>query len=220
MTKNPKESTPAEMSVRAYAKRVGVDEKAIRQAINKGLIFEGFDLVKKKIIVAKADEEYGQIKEMIKPQRGVSRSRAIESNEEKEASPNKNDETEPDEKPISKIQKKKLETMAGMLEGNSLLAGINITNRMKMGEAMRLREILALALDKKKLEEAERVLVRRDDVNKTLFNFANELKKSLFSIPAKVVSHIQSAGSELEGINILNDELTHVLNMYAKTEVN
>lgn len=47
------------ISVREYARRIGVDEKAIRKAIVAGKIKKGYDAKEKKIIPAHADREYG-----------------------------------------------------------------------------------------------------------------------------------------------------------------
>lgn len=49
------------ISIREYARRIGVSETAIRKAIKKGKIFRGYDPDNKKIIPAYADKEYGSL---------------------------------------------------------------------------------------------------------------------------------------------------------------
>lgn len=49
------------ISIREYARRIGVDEKAIRKAIVSGKIKKGYDAKAKKIIPSAADKEYGSV---------------------------------------------------------------------------------------------------------------------------------------------------------------
>ena len=47
------------LSIRAYAKRVGVSHTAIKKAIDSGKIVKGYDLGTQKLIPQFADQEYG-----------------------------------------------------------------------------------------------------------------------------------------------------------------
>src|SRR4051812_4181689 len=66
------------ISVRAYAKELCVNESAIRRAIREGKINRGYDKLTKKIIRSIANKEYGNLKEIQTPQRGISKQRFAE----------------------------------------------------------------------------------------------------------------------------------------------
>jgi len=189
------------ISIREYGRRLKVDEKAIRKAIASGLIAKGFDTNAKKILPEIANKEWGHLHLTVKPRSGVSRAKAIE----------KMDGPHPPPDAPPTLEAESLDAMLGSLR---------ICSGTSAQEAMRIREVIGAALDKKKLEEAEGKLVSRDKVEKTLFAAGNELKKALFNIPQRVVRDIMAAPNEVEAINILNDELTQVLNNFINPTLN
>lgn len=193
------------VSIRAYARSLNVDDKAVRKAIDAGLIKKGYDATLKKIIPAKADKEWGFQHKVVKPRAGVSRAKAIEKMEQQKPSAPQQPtatKTDPESEDIDKI-----------------LSDIKITSSMSAADAMKYREIIGVALDKKKLEEQEAILVRRDKVEKALFAVGNELKKALFNMPQRIVRDIMSCPNEVEAINIFNEELTILLNNYANLKL-
>jgi hypothetical protein len=133
---------------------------------------------------------------VVKPKAGVSRAKAIEKLVAEPA----NDQPAGD-----LFEEESLD---------QLLAALKITSGMRAPEAMRVREVIGAALDKKKLEEAEGKLVQREKVDKALFAAGNELKKALFNIPQRIVRDIMAAPNEVEAINIFNTELTQALNSF------
>lgn len=198
-----------QVSKRAYADIVGVDEKTVRKAIDAGLLKKGFDIKTGKIIPSLADKAWGNAKRVIKPQAGISRAKAIE----------KLDKAAGVIKPAPKA---KGETPDPEIESENidqLLSSMKITSSMSAQDAMKYREIIGAALDKKKLEEAEGVLVRKDKVEKALFVFGNELKKSLFNMPQRIVRDIMNSENEVQAMNIFNEELTIILNTYANMKL-
>jgi hypothetical protein len=185
-----------QISVREYGRRLNIDEAAVRKAITKRLIVKGYDKDLKKINPAVADKEWGHLHQVAKPMAGVSRAKAIQK---LVAEPPK------DQPPGELFEEESLE---------QLLVALKITSSMPAHDAMRVREVIGAALDKKKLEEAEGKLVQREKVDKALYAAGNELKKALFNMPQRIVRDIMAAPNEVEAINIFNTELTQALNSF------
>jgi hypothetical protein len=213
-------STVEKISGRELAKRLKVSEGAVRQAIARGDLGKAYDSADKKIDYNKAIKTgWAQSQLNIKPKAGVSRTKAVEKLEQKETAP----KAKPVEQPPPPFKPDEDDAIDDELLNAStkdLSKAIKINSNLKTAEAMRRREIIALALDKKKLEEAEGILVRRDKVEKALFTLGSELKKSLFTMPQRIIRDIMAAPNEVDAINIMNDELTLILNTYGNLKPN
>ncbi|SHN45909.1 hypothetical protein [Chitinophaga sp. CF418] len=197
------------ISVRSFAVQIGVSEGAVRKAIKSWKFTVGVQEDGKINAVAAMDDAWVKKQLVVKAKAGVSRTKAIE-------------------KIDAKIKGKVFES-ADADEGEDMgeqgddeidldediADSIKVTKSLKAAEAMRRREIVALALDKKKLQELEGILVRRDAVDKSLFLLGSQLKKAILDIPARCVRDIMSAETEVEGIKVLTDEIVLVLNTYA-----
>jgi len=189
------------VSIREYARRINVNEKAVRKAIAAGRIVTGYDADAKKILPDLANAEWGHKHEVTRAQPGVSRAKAIEKLG-----------ASPALQPITQRVAEVSDESAAVLV--DLLKGLTITPHMQVAEAMRIREVIGAGLDKIKLAEAEGRVVAKDKVEKVLYTLGNELKKALLNIPNRVVRDIMAATNEVEGINILTDEITAVLTTY------
>src|SRR5579871_1538040 len=119
------------ISIREYARRLSIDDKAVRNAIDAGLIKKGFDAKHKKIKPTIADREWGYKHKVIKPRGGVSRTKALE----------KLQLQNPDHTKSENI---------GDIEIEDFISTIQITSDLNAAEAMRIREVIGAALDKKK----------------------------------------------------------------------
>lgn len=213
------------LSKSAYARYLGVNEKAIRKAIEEGKIKKGYDVVKKKVNVKEADKEYGFLHKNATAKPGISKAKRVDKITDKVsvASPKKAVKSEKIQSPkfdTDKIDKSEnlddeLIDDSEDLDYETLLLKIPVHDKLDYKETVRRREILQLALDKKKLEELEGVLVRRSDVYKALYALGSQLKKAISSIPARCIDDVLSAENKVEAINVLNDEITNVLNTYA-----
>jgi hypothetical protein len=191
------------VSVRAFAQQIGVSEGAVRKAIKAWNFTIGVQEDGKINSAAAIDDPWVKKQLVIKPKAGVSRVMAIEKIEEKIK--NTSGATGADsEDNFTDIN----------LESEDIASLIQVRTDLKAAEAMRRREIISLAIDKKKLQELEGILVRKDAVDKSLFLFGSQLKKSLLDIPPRCVRDIMAAETEVEGIKILIDELVLVLNTY------
>lgn len=198
------------ISIRAYAKSINVNESAVRRAIREKKIKKGYDPVKKKIIPSIADKEYGDLQKVAKPKAGVSKIKVAEKME-KPAKPSKF-KTQPVE---DDDEDDGILDLSDNPSYDELIDSIPITPTLSYAEALRRKEIIGLALDKKKLEESERILIKKDEVEKTLFQFGVLLKKELLAMPPKIIHEIRNAQSEIEAQNVMTFELNSILNTFA-----
>jgi hypothetical protein len=199
------------ISIREYARRLNINEKAVRKAIGGGLIVDGYDKEAKKIIPETANAEWGYKHEVLKPRPGVSRVKTAEKmNAAPVAMAKPSEAAEPLSSTPAGIPVMPLDNRLAV----DLLQSILITSTLPVGEAVRLREIIGAQQDKLKLAEAEGRLVAKDKVEKALFGLGSELKKALLNVPTRTVRDIMAARNEVDGINILTDEITAVLNTF------
>ena len=184
------------ISVRTFAKQIGVAESAVRKAIGLGKLKGVYDITVKKINVTKSKKNAWVLQQSFtRPKAGVSRAKAIEKIERSNKKPDIDDELPNPE----------------TADAVDIIKSISITKDMEMDTAMRMREIIGLAMDKIKLQKEQSVLVEKEVVEKTLFAFGNELKQSFLDIPKRIIRVIMVAPNEVEATNILTDEITRVL---------
>lgn len=199
------------VSVRAFAQQIGVSEGAVRKAIKAWNFTVGVQEDGKINTSAALNDPWVKKQMVIKPKAGVSRVKAIEKIEasiKERSSRGACDDEDTDDRDDNFRD-------IGSIDVEDIANSIRVTKDLKAAEAMRRREILALAIDKKKLQELEGTLVRKDAVEKVLFAFGSELKKALFNMPQRVVRQIMAASTEIEAINILNLELTNILTAFS-----
>lgn len=223
--------TPVLMSKLAYANYLGINEKSVRNAIADGKIVKGWDVEQKKIKVAEADQEFGHLHKIATAKPGVSKakraarvvegpkSKATAVKPDRKNSGNKNSDKSDDEEPNYSFDNSQDfidDTFAQLGDTyEELLLKIPVTSDLQYNEAVRRREIIQLAMEKKKLEELEAVLVRREMVEKILFSSAITLKKALMMIPARIADEILAATNKVEVMNVMTAEINSVLSEYA-----
>ena len=98
---------------------------------------------------------------------------------------------------------------------SDLLRNLKITAKMDMAEAMKVNEIISAELARLKLLETEKVLVRKVDVEKVLFAFGSQLKKSITKLPEMIVDEVLASGNKVVAINIIKEAINEILNSYA-----
>lgn len=226
---------PALLSKNAYAKYLGINEKAVRNAIASGKITKGWDTENQKVKVKEADAEYGHLHKVATPKPGVSKSKRIErintpeksekevvkvrKSEVKKSDIEKNEKSEVNDQDVYAFDHSAEfinNTFAELGDTyEELLLKIPVTSDLTYNESVRRREIIQLALEKKKLEELQTVLVRRENVERVLFASALNLKKALMMIPARIADEVLAANNKVEVMNILNQELSSILTEYA-----
>lgn len=202
------------ISVREYARRLNINEKAVRKAISGGQIVDGYDKELKKINPDVANAEWGYKHSVVKPREGVGRVKTAEKMER--GWPPLSTPTKAPE-PVSSVPGGvSLDDPAAL----DLLESIRIHTGITTAEAVRLREIIGAQKDKLALAETEGRLVAKDKVERALYGLGSELKKALLNIPTRVVRDIMAAENEVAAINILTDELTAVLATYGNLRQN
>lgn len=207
------------ISIRAFAKQINTSETSVRRAIREGKITHEFDIDAKKINVSKASQNsWVKQQGIIKAKPGVSKKKALEK--KAKANGENIEKIERPEKtpdfllPLTENTKQK--PLIELLDDtDALLNAIEVTSDMPIDEAMKYREVLALAFDKMKLAELHGTLVSKELVERSLFNIGNELKKACFNI-SKFIRDIQAAPNEVEGINILNEQLTIIFSEFSE----
>jgi len=205
------------ISVRAYAKTLGIDDKTIRKAIdtgkiNKGVTYitqtrKGVEVQVPQINKLIADKEFGNTHktDKVKPGQKVEKLFAkVDGKKKSKKSAPKEGELETDEDDMS--------------DEEDLLSTMPIGKAMSYGEAARRRELIGLAMDKKKLQELEGILVRKDAVDTALFKLGSELKKALFNIPARITADVRAAANDVYAQSIITVELTQILNEFSKMQ--
>ncbi len=209
------------VSLRAYSRGLDISHTAVSHAIKNGKINKGVQYVTKirkgvevqvpvinKII---ADIEFGNL--------------------------HKTDKLKPGQTKAGKLLKISGDAIAKKLDGKKnkglplitsdedadeehLLSKMHIDKQMSYGEASRRRELIGLAMDKKKLQELEGSLVRKDVIEKALFMIGSELKKALFNVPARITADVRAAANDVYAQSIITVELTQILNEFSKkTEI-
>jgi hypothetical protein len=199
------------ISIREYARRLNINEKAVRKALAAGLIVGGYDKDVKKIIPDQANAEWGYKHEVVRAGPGLSKVKAAKKRESASSLSTRLESAEA----IEPVSPPPVGVMViDNAEKLDLLKSIVIRSDMTVGDAAKYREILAAAHDKIKLAEAEGRLVAKDRVEKALYALGSELKKALLNVPVRVVRDIMAAENEVQGINLLTDEITAVLATY------
>lgn len=222
------------LSKNAYAKYLGVNEKAIRNAVADGKIKKGWDVDRQKIIKHLADKEYGFLHVIPKVGPGVSQAKVIEKIQSEEK-PDKVAKVRTESQLSSDVKKeiRKSEqslATAGILsaaelkdiskmETSDLLKLLEISADMDYKAALTANIIIDAALKKKKLEEMEDVLVRRLVVESALYSFGSALKKDLLAIPSRVTDDIMLSANKVEGMTILLQEITAVLEKHSTQNI-
>lgn len=197
------------LSVRAYARRLNVDPKAVRKAIAEGKIRSGYDAQSKKIRPDIADKEWGFQHKLPKVQRGVS---ALKVAEKLNAG-----------QPPADSGRKGTANEPGAHLGQDqsyeqLTKNIAVTADMSYDEALKANQLLNTAITKIELEELNGQLVRKSDVDKQLFALGNVLKKALLNIPARCIAEVRAAATDIEGSVIMTREIEAVLKQVADLE--
>lgn len=180
------------LSYSAFARSITVSEGAVRRAIREGKFTQGVDATAKKICVKDASKDLWVMKQtVVRPKAGVSRAAAL--------------------KKIDASSLPELDTDGSAESWDVRVEDIKIRKDMAPGEIMRLRELIGAALDKKKLAEAEGVLIRRDSVEKVLFAHGSRLKKAIMAMPERIIDDVLAAPNKIEALNIMKHELTQIL---------
>lgn len=163
------------ISQREYAKRLGVSNTHVSNAVNDKLIKRGWDAQAKMIIVQLADKEWGDSVRRIPKQQEIT-------------------------------------TLNNPLKNNSAgPAKLSISPNADYAEAKRVGEIAKAQMALVELSERTGKLVDKVTVQKALYEYGMEIKKSFEQIPQRNVDLIRAAPSRVDALNIFEDAIKKVL---------
>jgi uncharacterized sporulation protein YeaH/YhbH (DUF444 family) len=208
----------SKISIRAYAKHLGIDDKTVRKAIAKGQLKKGVSYVIKmqagkeievpEIDIKIADKEWGDIHKTakVKPGQKAITKLAVPDVEKIKKSPQ------------DKGADRGADTPELSPEDEALISSMPITSEMPYTEITRRQELMELIITKMKLQEMEGILVRKEIVEKALFGLGVEFKKSLLNMPARITSDVRSASNDVEAQTIITTEIINILTQFSNLE--
>lgn len=208
-----KNSEPVLMSKNAYAKYLGIDEKAIRNAIGAGKIVKGWDAEKKKIIQDLADTEFGFSHKLPKARAGVNKAATAAKVDKPKPEKKTPKNSENPKKPNSESPNNENTPPANYdgLTVAEVIAQIVIHPDLSYQQSLQRTAVLQLCTDRIKLSELEGSLVRKDAIDKALYAYGQQIKRGFLAIPARTIDAILAADTKVEAINILTAEINATL---------
>jgi len=206
------------VSIRAFAKQIGVSEITIRRAVNSGKFSLGWDAASKTIDETIAiNDEWVKSVSVVK-KNGISKTKFVEKVEKKKVGQKVSKQDNKQKKsvaPKDTSNDNSTTNFEQLSRESELLNDLKITSDMSLADAMKVNEIISAELARLKLLEAERVLVRKVDVEKVLFAFGSQLKKSITKLPEMIVDEVLASGNKVSAINIMKEAINEILVNYA-----
>lgn len=192
------------VSQREYARRLGISNEAVRKAVEGGKISKGWDKKEKKIIVEKANEEWGNIHKHVEPDVSEITSRITPYDPDKQES---NPAKTPQKIPSYDGDE---DTQAGAfaeLEEYELA----LSNKAPFAEALRVEKVAKAKQEVLQLREKTGQLVRKDEVYKQLFAFGQSIRQALLVVPDRCIDEILAAPNRAESHAVLTKYIHEAL---------
>jgi len=157
------------ISIREYARRIGVTHTSVLKAIAAGKIVKGYDSQTKKIIPEIADTEYtiGNVNQTLKIKESVN---------QKAGNPEG-----------AEFSQSKLDSLSSLE-----VSEIQILPGDTAAEAHRKQLIIKAQLDLLKLKTESGELVNKAETYKDLFDLAKEIRMNLQAIPERIIDQLVS----------------------------
>lgn len=188
------------LSIRAYARRCSSSHVAVKKAIDKGLIRDGWDKVSEMIIVALADEEWGKTFMLKKGVVPVDHS----TEKEREQADKVNRQSEQWQEAKTEFEKKVIkQAEAAASDSGEKWNGGDIPNNVSFQEALRIERILASKLKQMQTEELEGLLVRKAEINKQMQVAGIEIRKQIERFPMAIIDKVLSAKGRTESLRAM-----------------
>lgn len=195
------------LSIRAYAKSLGVSDTTVRKAINSKppKIQKGFvrpeDGSDPYILPEVANKEWGQF---LNPAKGGNNSHAIQA-------------VIDNNKGTKKVKKVQNEDHSDLTD-EDLESDPEIKDDASLSEGLRVQSIYKAKLLKLKYLEEEGKLVDKKDIERDLFNLGKEIRQTFEILPQQVLDDILSAANNRsEAMMILKDAINNALLKVAKS---
>jgi len=189
------------VSQREYARRLNVSNTAVSKAVEEGKISKGWDKKTKKIIVEKADAEWGNLHRHVEPDVSEITARIKPYDPEQIEQP----------KPKAEIKKLKVDPDDTETQALIELNDFNLSSKTPFAEALRVEKVARAKLAEIELNKAIGLLVVKDAVHKQLFAFGQEVRQALLVVPDRCIDSVIAAKNRSEAHNILSKELHEAL---------
>ncbi len=216
------------ISSRELAKRLNVAPNSVMRAISAGKVLDCYEASVKKFDWSKAKKnEWVQSASVVKPQRGVSLSKAVEKidraekielpklkgKENKKLDPKKNIEPES----LSGQEEEGKGESLDELSEDEIADRIKFYSNMPIQQAMRAKVIFDGLKAKQDYKKAQGLLIEITDVKKSFFNFNTRLKKALLQMPDIITDELMiNATNKVELLNIQKRMISEILTEYSK----
>jgi hypothetical protein len=187
------------VSQREYARRLNLSNEAVRKAIEAGKISKGWDKKEKKIIVEKANEEWGNL--------------FIKVNEENAAVENeaiKNFQSAFPEKPQGKKFIDPEDTQAGAF-GELEQFELAVSSKAQFAEALRVEKIAKARQEIIRLRELTGELANKAEVYKQLFGFGQSVRQAVLAVPDRCIDEILASPTRAEAHIVMTKYLHEAL---------
>ncbi|MCG2614885.1 hypothetical protein LZZ85_11355 [Terrimonas sp. NA20] len=166
------------VSQREYARRLGVSNTAVAKAIEQGKIVKGWDKKAQKIIVEKADEEWGNIHKL--PD-----SSELSAHIPAQPKPQPEQSVKPEPKP-----RREFDSEDTMADAELELQEFGLHSRTPFAEALRVEKVAKAKIAVLELMKLEGSLVNRSAVEKQLAGYAIVIKQAILSVPDRAIDDV------------------------------
>lgn len=208
------------VSGRQFAKMVGQAESAVRKAVQRGSIVEGYIAADKKIIPLVASNEWGKmiLPEYLDAENYEDTSKNVKPAPVKKTPAKK--KTTPAKKEPQTAEEVVAEIMSDPvieLSDDEINEDVNgdLDDKILKPEAERITAILKAKILQLALKEKQGKLLPVDKVNSVLFGYGQEIRNTFEALPAQVIDRVRACDNRHEALRVLNDAIFDALNLLA-----
>lgn len=184
------------VSQREYARRLGVSNEAVRKAVIDGRITKGWDKKEGKIIVEKANEEWGNIHIQVAKEGAHSQNEAIAR---VQALTYQQQPTKPAKPRFEDPEDTEITAFGELEQYNSL----RVASDAQFAEALRVEKIAKARQEIIKLQELTGSLVNKTEVYKQLFGFGQSVRQAVLAVPDRCIDEVIAQTTRAEAHQIL-----------------
>lgn len=178
------------VSQREYARRLNISNEAVRKAIEAGKISKGWDKKEKKIIVEKANDEWGNLFLKANTEGEQAQDEAIKRLQS----------TLPPKPQVRHTDPEDTENDAFAELQEYELA---VSNKANFAEALRVEKIAKARQEIIRLSETVGKLVNKQAVYKQLFDYATSIRQAILAVPDRCIDEILAAPNRAEAHIVL-----------------
>lgn len=201
------------VSQREYARRLNISNEAVRKAVELGKITKGWDKKEKKIIVEKANEEWGNIH--IKAQADEDQTQAEAIKRLQSYDGNK-------PAPAPSLVKSKRPEDPDDTQGGAFAEleeyELAVASRASFAEALRVEKVAKARSAIIDLRKQTGELVNKAEVYKQLFGYGQQIRTAILAVPDRCIDEILTAPNRAESHQVLTKYLHEALQKLSDIE--